>query len=163
MYETSERPDLADPVLLVAFDGWIDAGSAGTAALDWIAGDRTPFVRFDADQLFDYRDQRPMHELREGVIEAFDWPGITMTAVNVDGREATVLHSGDWVEVSAGERRVKFLSLGQHRYLDRVIVVRVVRRMLESPEELARVGINRDGAVGLDVDDRGRQGQIPVQ
>lgn len=91
MYETFERPDLADPVLLVAFDGWIDAGSAGTAALDWIAGDRTPFVRFDADQLFDYRDQRPMHELREGVIEAFDWPGITMTAVDVDGRDLVIL------------------------------------------------------------------------
>lgn len=36
--------------------------------------------------------------------------------VNVDGREATVLEAGDWVEVAAGDRRVKFLSLGEHPF-----------------------------------------------
>jgi hypothetical protein len=91
MYQRITHPELVDPVLLVAFDGWIDAGSAGTGALDWIVGDRGPFVRFDADELFDFRDQRPMHELREGVIEAFEWPGIAMTAVAIDGRDLIVL------------------------------------------------------------------------
>ncbi|HEY5651816.1 MAG TPA: PAC2 family protein [Acidimicrobiia bacterium] len=91
MYERMEHPELTDPVLLVAFDGWIDAGSAGTGALDWIIGDAEPFIRFDADELFDFRDQRPMHELREGVIEAFDWPGVTMTAVQAGGRDLLVL------------------------------------------------------------------------
>jgi hypothetical protein len=91
MYERIQQPELTDPVLLVAFDGWIDAGSAGTGALDWIVGDAEPFIRFDPDELFDFRDQRPMHELREGVIEAFDWPGVTMTAVQVGGRDLVVL------------------------------------------------------------------------
>lgn len=91
MYQRIEQPEMVDPVLLVAFDGWIDAGSAGTGALDWLVGDRTPFVRFDADELFDFRDQRPIHELREGVIESFDWPGVTMTAVPVDGRDLVIL------------------------------------------------------------------------
>jgi hypothetical protein len=91
MYQRLEQPDVDRPVLLVAFDGWIDAGAAGTGALSWITGDRAPFIRFDSDTLFDYRDQRPMHELREGVIESFEWPEVTMTAVTGDERDLVVL------------------------------------------------------------------------
>ena len=36
--------------------------------------------------------------------------------LNVDGREASVLAEGDTVTVCAGERRVKFLSLGEHPF-----------------------------------------------
>jgi hypothetical protein len=91
MYQRLGQPDLEAPVLLVAFDGWIDAGAAGTGALAWITGDRSPFIRFDSDELFDFRDQRPMHELREGVIESFEWPEVTMTAVTGGERDLIVL------------------------------------------------------------------------
>ncbi len=91
MYQRLAHPDIESPVLLVAFDGWIDAGAAGTGALAWITGDRSPFIRFDSDELFDYRDQRPMHELREGVIESFEWPEVTMTAVTGGERDLVVL------------------------------------------------------------------------
>lgn len=91
MYQRLAQPQLEAPVLLVAFDGWIDAGAAGTGALAWIAADRSPFIRFDPDELFDYRDQRPMHELREGVIESFEWPEVTMTAVTGGERDLIVL------------------------------------------------------------------------
>ena len=91
MFQRLAQPDIERPVLLVAFDGWIDAGAAGTGALSWIAGDRSPFIRFDSDELFDYRDQRPMHELREGVIESFEWPDVTMTAVTGGERDLVVL------------------------------------------------------------------------
>ena len=91
MYQRLAQPDVEQPVLLVAFDGWIDAGAAGTGALSWIVGDRPPFIRFDPDELFDYRDQRPMHELREGVIESFGWPEVTMTAVSGGERDLVVL------------------------------------------------------------------------
>ena len=91
MYQRLAQPEVEAPVLLVAFDGLIDAGAAGTGALAWITGDRPPFLRFDSDELFDYRDQRPMHELREGVIEAFEWPEVTMTAVTGSERDLVVL------------------------------------------------------------------------
>ena len=91
MYERLSAPTLTEPVLLVAFDGWIDAGSAGTAALDWISAGSEPFIRFDSDELFDFRDQRPIHELHEGVISSFEWPAVTMTAVAVDGRDLVIL------------------------------------------------------------------------
>lgn len=91
MYQRLGQQDLEAPVLLVAFDGWIDAGAAGTGALSWITGDRSPFIRFDSDELFDFRDQRPMHELKEGVIESFEWPEVTMTAVTGGERDLIVL------------------------------------------------------------------------
>lgn len=39
-----------------------------------------------------------------------------LVRLNVDGREATVLERGDWVDVSAGPKKVKFLSLGRHPF-----------------------------------------------
>ena len=33
LYRVDARPDLEAPVLVAAFDGWVDAGSAATAAL----------------------------------------------------------------------------------------------------------------------------------
>lgn len=91
MYDVHDRPDMVDPVLLVGFDGWINAGGAASNTLEWLVGDAEPFVTFDADRLFDYRDQRPMHELREGVIEAFDWPSVTMTHVRAEHRDLVIL------------------------------------------------------------------------
>ena len=91
MYEIHDRPRTHEPVLIVGFDGWIDAGGAASGTLAWLVGDRDPFVTFDGDRLFDYRDQRPMHELREGVIESFDWPTVSMTHLHVESRDLLVL------------------------------------------------------------------------
>lgn len=62
LYEVvADAPELDQPVLVVALEGFVDAGNAtrlGVAAL--LAGrESRPVVRFDADQLVDYRSRRP--------------------------------------------------------------------------------------------------------
>lgn len=62
LYEVVEdAPELDEPVLLVALDGFVDAGSAARLAVASLHTDREAktVVRFDVDQLIDYRSRRP--------------------------------------------------------------------------------------------------------
>jgi hypothetical protein len=62
LYEmVADAPQLHEPVLLVALDGFVDAGNATRLGIEAIQAGRTarPVVRFDADQLVDYRSRRP--------------------------------------------------------------------------------------------------------
>lgn len=73
-------PDLHDPVLLIAFDGWTDAGEGGTRAarelLDQLDGTR--LGDFDPDRLYDYRDRRPVLEIERGSLGALSWPKLEL-------------------------------------------------------------------------------------
>lgn len=73
-------PDLHDPVLLIALDGWTDAGEGGTRAarelLEQFGGTR--LGEFDADHLYDYRDRRPVLELERGSLQHIEWPKLEL-------------------------------------------------------------------------------------
>ena len=84
-------PDLVAPVVIAAFDGWVDAGSAATTVLD-VVGDGAPVVaRFDADQLYDYRSRRPTLTIRNGRLDSLLWPELTLRAARFDDRDILVL------------------------------------------------------------------------
>jgi proteasome assembly chaperone (PAC2) family protein len=62
LYEVvPDAPQVEEPVLLVALDGFVDAGSAASLAVDALleGHEPQPVVRFDVDQLVDYRSRRP--------------------------------------------------------------------------------------------------------
>jgi predicted ATP-grasp superfamily ATP-dependent carboligase len=83
LYEfVADVPDLVAPALVVAFDGWVNAGSVGTGAAESIASSGTPLAVFDGDVLFDYRSSRPDIEFVEGVMHVTRWPEITLTLVH---------------------------------------------------------------------------------
>lgn len=75
LYELHERPDLDSPVLLVALDGWIDAGGAASRAVESIIAqhDTTHVATFDADALLDFRARRPTLRLVDGVNTGLTW------------------------------------------------------------------------------------------
>jgi predicted ATP-grasp superfamily ATP-dependent carboligase len=58
----SDVPDLSGAVLLHHFDGFMDAGSAGSTLVDHLleAHEHRVVARFDVDDLIDYRARRPM-------------------------------------------------------------------------------------------------------
>jgi hypothetical protein len=83
LYELTENlPELVAPALIVAFDGWVNAGSVGTEAAASIARDGATVATFDSDVLFDYRSSRPDIEFAEGVMRVVRWPEIVMTHVH---------------------------------------------------------------------------------
>ncbi len=62
LYEVAaDLPQLDGPVLLVALDGFVDAGAAARLAVETLLEGQEPqrLVRFDVDQLVDYRSRRP--------------------------------------------------------------------------------------------------------
>lgn len=80
LYTLHSRPALDAPVLVVALEGWIDAGLGAAAAAQALVADLKPtsIATFDADRLLDYRARRPVMHLRDGVNTALTWPGIEL-------------------------------------------------------------------------------------
>ena len=60
--EAPQLDDLREPVLLVALDGYVDAGSGVRLAVESLLSSlpHTEVVTFDVDQLIDYRARRPV-------------------------------------------------------------------------------------------------------
>lgn len=93
-YEVLDRPDLDSPAMVVALDGWIDAGLGAHAALARIREAIDPVVvaRFDTDELLDHRARRPTMHLADGINTGLTWPEIELLAgTDPDGRELLVL------------------------------------------------------------------------
>jgi predicted ATP-grasp superfamily ATP-dependent carboligase len=93
-FELLERPDLESPVLVVALEGWIDAGlGAGTAVGALLASLETVTVAvFDSDELLDHRARRPVMHLVEGVNTGLTWPSIELRAASdIDGNDVLLL------------------------------------------------------------------------
>jgi hypothetical protein len=88
-------PAFDAPVVVAAFDGWVDAGSAATTALN-VIGDGAPIIaRFDPDELFDYRARRPTLEIRDGRLASMAWPEITLRAARFGSRDVLVFSGAE--------------------------------------------------------------------
>jgi predicted ATP-grasp superfamily ATP-dependent carboligase len=77
LYElTGERPRLAEPVLVQALNGFVDAGIAAQLAREHLVSrfDAQLLVRFDVDLLLDYRSRRPTMTFVEDHWDAYDDP-----------------------------------------------------------------------------------------
>ncbi len=92
IYELIESPELDSPVLLLALDGWIDAGLASTNAFGTILEnlETVTVARFNADALIDHRSRRPTMHLLDGINTGLSWPTIELQA-GFDADGASVL------------------------------------------------------------------------
>jgi PAC2 family protein len=84
-------PTLVAPVLIAAFDGWIDAAGAATACANHLAEDGQVVASFDVDSLNDYRARRPVLDVVDGVLARMQWPDIVLRHRRVAGRDLLVL------------------------------------------------------------------------
>ncbi len=94
LYELIDRPDLDAPVLVLALEGWIDAGLAAASAAEVLleALDTVTVARFDTDELLDYRARRPTVHMVDGVQKGLTWPSLELqAAADLDGKEMLLL------------------------------------------------------------------------
>jgi proteasome assembly chaperone (PAC2) family protein len=91
----THRPALRRPVLILAFEGWNDAGeAASTAAAHLIeAWDATAFASVDPENFYDFTATRPQVELLDGVTRIIEWPTNEFVAAAIPGagRDAIIL------------------------------------------------------------------------
>jgi len=87
------RPELRDPVLVCAFNGWNDAGEAASAALSLILGDfgGNEVADIDPEEFFDFTAVRPTIRLVDGRTRVVDWPTNTFHAAHVPAAEHDLL------------------------------------------------------------------------
>lgn len=85
LYSLTGEPVSESPVLVVALDGWIDAGMAGSTALTCLLEtiETRSYATFDAEQLIDQRARRPRLLVSDGMNEGVTWPEPTIR-VGVD-------------------------------------------------------------------------------
>jgi proteasome assembly chaperone (PAC2) family protein len=71
-----EIPKLTDPVLLVAFAGWNDAGGAATHAAQFLVQQlhARRFASIDPEEFYDFSELRPQVRLRDGLYREIIWP-----------------------------------------------------------------------------------------
>ena len=86
-------PDtLVAPVLVVAFDGWVDAAGSSSAAAEHLAEGGTIVATFDDDALFDYRSRRPTLDIIDGTLQRLEWPALQIHHRSLGGRDLLILH-----------------------------------------------------------------------
>ena len=123
LYTLDDPRDLIAPVLIAAFDGWVDAGSAATTALAVLADDGTPVATFDADQLFDYRARRPPLEIVDGRLTELTWPSLVLRRTRLEERDLLILvgpepdyqwrkFTADMIDLAGRLGVVQWISLG---------------------------------------------------
>jgi PAC2 family len=123
LYTIDDQRDLIEPIILTAFDGWVDAGSAATTALQILADDGDTVATFDADRLFDYRARRPPLEIVDGRLTDLTWPSIVLRRTRLDERDILVLvgpepdyrwraFTADVIELCRRLGVVEWISLG---------------------------------------------------
>lgn len=71
-----DHPVLTDPVALIAFEGWGDAGDSASAAAQRVLDsfDHDLVASFDPDEHFDFQVRRPMVFVDESGTRQIDWP-----------------------------------------------------------------------------------------
>lgn len=98
LYELVRWPDVTDPVLVIALDGWIDAGAGAAGAMAHLVQemDTSLVASFDTEDLLDYRSRRPAMHLVEGVNTGLSWPSIELRqGVDEEGNDVLLLSGAE--------------------------------------------------------------------
>ena len=102
-------PELNEPVLVIALEGWIDAGLGATNAIGTLL-DTIPtevLATFDTEYFIDQRARRPIARIVDGITTELTWPEIQLR-YGRDGDGADILfligpepdfHWSDFVDI----------------------------------------------------------------
>lgn len=79
-------PDVSEPVVIAAFEGWNDAGEAATSAVTYLRDryEAELVALIDPEDFFDFSQVRPMVRLVDGVTREIEWPSIEVWAAKLD-------------------------------------------------------------------------------
>lgn len=91
---TADRPELENPIMILAFEGWNDAGDAASTAArhirDRFGGE--VFASIDPEEFYDFTASRPRVRL-DGDVREIEWPENTFSVVRAAdaGRDLIVM------------------------------------------------------------------------
>ena len=108
MIELENVPELVDPVMVAAFEGWNDAGDAASSAVAHLEREwkGEVFAALDAEDYYDFQVNRPHVWLDEGV-RRVTWPTTRLSVVRV-GESSGEGHPRDLVLVRGIEPSMRW-------------------------------------------------------
>ena len=76
IFEVHQEPVLREPILVVALEGWVDAGLGATTAIATLLGQghTEPIVTFNGEHFLDQRARRPVARIVNGITTDLTWP-----------------------------------------------------------------------------------------
>ncbi len=150
------RPELTDPTLVLAFEGWNDAGEAASLACRYVSEQigTAPLAEFASDEFHDLTVERPRVRIDAEGVRSIEWPAVKLRFGSLaDGRDL-VLGGGPephlrWRTFSQalvayvreiGVARVVLLGA----YLADVVYSRPVQvsGFATSPEDMKQLGVS---------------------
>ena len=84
---------LRRPLMVVAFEGWNDAGDAATTAVSHVVEEfgASPVAEIDPEQFYDFSSTRPIVRLTGEGSRRIDWPTNQFSVATVEGIERDVV------------------------------------------------------------------------
>ena len=123
--EWFNRPVLHQPIAVIAFEGWGDAGeSSSQAALAFLSHVDSELVAIiDPDEHFDFQVRRPIVELDSAGVRNISWPRNEIHHLRVEGRDLLVIvgeephyrwktFTGDLVDALTGLGVARAITMG---------------------------------------------------
>ncbi|WP_410657777.1 PAC2 family protein [Amycolatopsis sp. lyj-112] len=88
-----DRPDETKPLMVVAFEGWNDAGDAASRAVEHLQlnWDATPLAELSPDEYYDFQVSRPTVRMVDGVTRRVDWPTTSLSVCRPEGLNRDVV------------------------------------------------------------------------
>jgi proteasome assembly chaperone (PAC2) family protein len=88
-----DLPELDDPVVVVAFEGWNDAGDAATGAVEHLEliWDAEPLAALDPEDYYDFQVNRPTVSLVDGISRRIEWPTTRISVARPPGSDRHVV------------------------------------------------------------------------
>jgi hypothetical protein len=86
-------PELDDPVLVAAFEGWNDAGEAATAVIEHLEASWQAVVLgvLDPEDYYDFQVHRPHVSVDESGVRSLDWPTTRISLARPPGTKRDVV------------------------------------------------------------------------
>lgn len=94
MIELEGLPELHEPLLVYAFEGWNDAAEAATGLVDHLieAFGATRFGELDPEDYYDFQVSRPLISVGDDGVRSLTWPGTAAYLTRLpDGRDLVVV------------------------------------------------------------------------
>jgi proteasome assembly chaperone (PAC2) family protein len=94
--ELDDVPELVEPVVIAAFEGWNDAGEAASGVVRHLAEtwDAAPLAALDPEDYYDFQVTRPTVELVDGQTRRISWPTTRLSLAKLpgSGRDVVLVH-----------------------------------------------------------------------
>ena len=87
------HPELHEPVVIAAFEGWNDAGDSATTAARYLADrwDAEVVADVDPEEFFDFTSTRPEVRLDDDGLREIVWPATEVLAASIPGAHGDAL------------------------------------------------------------------------